>query len=43
MAKIIKYVSQPAGRDQMMKDLGLFSVVGAGIVSTILLVAALLR
>ncbi len=43
MAKIIRYVSQPAGRDKVMKDLGLFSVVGATIVSAILLSAAFLR
>lgn len=43
MAKIIQYVSQPAGRDKVMKDLGMFSVAGATIVSAILLAAAFLR
>jgi hypothetical protein len=43
MARIIQYVSQPAGRDKVMKDLGVFSVMGATIVSAILLVAAFLR
>ena len=43
MAKIIQYVSQPAGRDKVMKDLGMFSVVGATIVSAILLAAAFFR
>jgi hypothetical protein len=43
MAKIIQYVSQPAGRDKVMKDLGLFSVVGAAIVSAIVLLATFLR
>lgn len=43
MAKIIQYVSQPAGRYKIMKVLGLFSVVGATIVSAILLAATFLR
>jgi hypothetical protein len=43
MTKIMQYVSQPAGRDRVIKGLGRFSVVGAAIVSTILLVAAFLR
>ena len=43
MEKIIQYVSQRACRDKVMRDLGLFSVVGATIVSAILLAAAFLR
>ena len=43
MAKIIKYVSQPAGRDRVMKNLGIFSVLGAGVVSSILLAATLMH
>ena len=40
MVKITRYFSYPAGRDRVIKVLGSFSVVGAEIVSTILLVAA---
>lgn len=43
MTKIMQYVSQPAGRDFVIKALGHFSVAGAAIVSTILLVAAFSR
>lgn len=43
MAKIVQYFFYPAGRDQVMKVLGWFSVVGAAVVSTILLVDVFLR
>ena len=43
MAKIMQYVSTPAGRDKLMKDLTLFSVVGGTVVSTILFLAVYLR
>ena len=43
MARITRYFSQPAGRDRVMQVLGWFSVVGAAIVSVILLVDAFLR
>jgi hypothetical protein len=41
--KIIQYISQPAGRHQVMAYLGVFSVVGAMIVSAVLLGAAFVR
>jgi hypothetical protein len=43
MTKIIQYVSLPAGRDKVMKELGLFTVLGATIVSAILLAATFLH
>ena len=43
MARITRYFSQSAGRDRVMQVLGWFSVVGAAIVSAILLVDAFLR
>lgn len=43
MGKIIQYISQPAGRDKVMKGLGMFSVVGSAVVSALLLTATFLR
>lgn len=43
MSKIIQYISQPAGRDKIMKILGLFSVIGGAIVSAILFAATFWR
>lgn len=41
--KIIQFVSQPAGRHRVMAYLGVFSVVGAMIVSAVLFGAAFMR
>jgi len=43
MTRIIQYVSQPAARDRVIKYIGFFSVVGAVIVSAILLIATFTR
>jgi hypothetical protein len=43
MAKIMEYISQPAGRDRIIRNIGLFNVIGAAIVTIILLVATVLR
>lgn len=43
MAKFMQYVSLPAGRDRVMKGIGMFSVVGGFVVSCILIAATLLR
>lgn len=43
MAKIIQYVSKPAGRDQVIRSFGVFTAIGGALVSTIILVATMLR
>ena len=43
MSKILHYVSMPAGRDRIIRDIGMFSIVGGTIVSAILIVATMLR
>lgn len=43
MENFTKHFLYPAGRDQVIKVLGWFSVVGSAVVSTILMVDVLLR
>lgn len=43
MESIFEYISHPAGRQKIIRALGLFSVIGASIVSAILLIAIYLR
>lgn len=43
MSKIIDYIYDPASRDRLIKNIGIFSVAGSLIVSFILFVAKLLH